>query len=74
MKGMVVKLERGLGVEYSKPTFYGFVNTKLPLNPYQPTQELIVGSFVEFDIEKFWETGIEDPFDVAVLSDKNSKR
>jgi hypothetical protein len=74
MKGEIVQLKQGLGVEFSKPTFYGFQNIKIPINPYQQTEELNVGSWVEFDIEKFWETGIEEPFDVAVLSNNNVKK
>lgn len=41
----------------------------IPLHPYHPNIEgLKDGYEVEYEVEKFWETGIETPLDVAKIS------
>lgn len=42
---------------------------KLPLNPYdeESLTESDISKYVEFEIEDFWETGLEEVFKVAKL-------
>lgn len=71
---MVVHLKDGLGVGFSITTSDTHIYTTIPVNPYESTEELWVGKLVDFDIQKFWETGIEKPFDVAMILDKKKKK
>lgn len=74
MKGMVVQLKDGLGVRFTLITSEIYMSMTLPIQPYQSVEGLKVGSIVEFDIERFWETGIEMAFDVAVLVENKKKK
>ena len=71
MKGTIVRLNYGLGVGFSITTSDSHFYTTIPLNPYESTENLMIGDQVEFDIQKFWETGIEKTFDVAELINNN---
>lgn len=74
MKGVIQQMRDGLGVGFSITTSETFLYLIIPLNPYQSTEGLWAGKLVDFDVEKFWETGIEKPFDVAIISDNKEKK
>ena len=83
MKGILHKTEQGWIVIYDQILGEGIVKknqNSLPLNPYDvqtiEDQEKVFDNIearisaypdVEFEIELFWETGIEEPFNVATL-------
>lgn len=74
MKGTVQKLGTGLGVRFTLITSEIYMSLTLPVQPYQSVEGLKVGSTVDFNIERFWETGIETGFDVAVLIEKKKQK
>jgi hypothetical protein len=59
MKGKLHKSDNGWIVLFD--------DEYLPLNPYDGIDDQKNGFDVEFEIELFWETGIEEPFNVAKL-------
>lgn len=80
MKGRIVKTENGWQVEYQVINSFRF----LPLNPYEVKQieedakhfdniEARIAAYpdVEFVIEDFWETGMEEVIKVATLIKEN---
>ena len=82
MKGILEKKISGWVVNYTElhpnmmVTQY---NKSLPLCPYDtPTSPFyVIGNYgeVEFEIEEFWETGLEGSFKVATLiNNKNDKK
>ena len=69
MEGKIIKTKKGIWViefkneESGKSEFY-------PVNPYQQEEEYQEGEIVKFNIEEFWETGIEKPFKVANIGEE----
>ena len=71
MKGKLTKLYSGWVVTYmeyfdSKILPYRG-NISIPVHPYEKVDEDAEGSEVEFEIEDFWETGLEQVYKVAKL-------
>jgi len=73
MKGKLHKTKNGWTVQYEDYLrvfpFPQTVSKEIPLHPYlEPNYELgrdMDGEEVEFEIEDFWETGLEEPIRVA---------
>ena len=66
MKGTLHKTEQGWVVKH--PVATNFQHTYYHINPYhEKSYFLDEGSEVEFEIEDFWETGMEEVFKVAKL-------
>ena len=74
MKGIIQKHGTGLGVRFTLITSEIYMSLTLPIHPYQSVEGLEVGSTVDFNIERFWETGIETGFDVAGWIEKKKKK
>jgi hypothetical protein len=67
MKGTIHKLSKGWTIWYNEDHIGGnvaFVDS-LPTHPYQKFDQSVNGSEVEFEIEDFWETGLEESIKVA---------
>jgi nitroimidazol reductase NimA-like FMN-containing flavoprotein (pyridoxamine 5'-phosphate oxidase superfamily) len=66
MKGTLYKTEQGWMVKH--PVATNFQHTYYHINPYhEKSYFLDEGSEVEFEIEDFWETGMEEVIRVATL-------
>ena len=72
MKGILKKKDNEWIVEYTFTPYDDYVVYKREyfLEPYDRTEK-IEGKEVDFEIENFWETGMEEVLEVAVLKGNN---
>ena len=74
MVGILQKHETGFGVRFSILASDSYFTVVIPTHPYQKVEGIEVGSIVRFDVERFYETGMERVIDVAVLEEKKKKK
>lgn len=83
MKGTLIKREKNWVIEYYTddrlyPLLTGTQIKEIPLHPYiEPDYEFgrdMYGEEVEFEIEDFWETGLEEVIKVANIEISNTPK
>jgi hypothetical protein len=71
MEGKIIKNKQGIWTVEVKNEKSGKSNF-YPVNPYQQEEEYQEGEIVKFNLEEFWETGIEKTFKVANIGEEES--